>query len=155
MLALQDNEMHQNLLAAVLSVTPPVVSRMVKALVELDLVQIRKDPNDRRFNHVALTDRGTYALEGLYDDIIADDCHVQMAGEACALGEWERDLAVVGIRPQPLTWRDARDVALDIYARVRRTDYTKEWFGSPYGPDFVPLWAGEGWRRHVDERSAS
>ena len=145
MLAIEDNEMTQNELAATLSVTPPVVSRMVKALVTLGLVVKRKNDRDRRFNFIALTKRGKYALLGLYDDIIPDDIHVQFAGEDRSLGYWEQDLAAAGVTTQPPARGDMRELLLSIYRRVQKTDYTFEWFGIPYAeaksrkPDWVDV----------------
>jgi len=86
--------------AAILCVSPPVVSRMVKALVELGLVVRCIPPWDRRRRMLALTDEGRARIEALFDEACDEPetlMGMQTNGEAAWMRCWREPLAALNL----------------------------------------------------------
>ncbi len=117
-------------LAWTLGVCAPVVSRMVRALVELGLLKRRTPETDRRVRIVSLTEAGRKALDIFYDGWAPklDGASIQADAECELLRDWEAPLGASGIR---FEWPD-NDVGPTLQ-RIRylqsRTDYWADDFG--------------------------
>lgn len=85
-------------IAAILCVSPPVVSRMLKALVELGLVVKRIPTWDRRRRFLSLTTAGRQRIEQLFDEACATPetlAGIQADGEAIWMRCWREPLAAL------------------------------------------------------------
>ena len=92
-------ERSQTRLAELLCVAHSVVSRMVRALEALGLVQRRIPEEDRRLRLVRLTPRGLRQIAPLLDAPLPDDGSrgAQCSGEAAWLAYWKKPLARLGL----------------------------------------------------------
>lgn len=104
MTALLRYERSQSELAEVLCVAHSVVSRMVRALVELGLVQQRVPEEDRRFRMISLTRRGERCIEPVLDGPVPShgERGAQCVGEEAWLAYWRKPLARLGLDFGPL-----------------------------------------------------
>ena len=96
------NEMAQVEIAAILCVTEPVVSLLVRVLEEQGWVQRRPKPGDKRVKLCSLTDEGRARIEPRLNDLIWVDPDgqfgAQCVGEAHWMGcDWEYEMNRIGI----------------------------------------------------------
>jgi DNA-binding MarR family transcriptional regulator len=96
MLQLRVWRLNQKELAERLCVTPPVVSRMLDALVELGLVRRTTASTDMRARYPELTGEGRARLARCFP--IATRHGAQDQGEITWLREWRTAIATLGIR---------------------------------------------------------
>lgn len=101
-------------LAAVLCVTEPVVSRMIRSLEELGWIWRRRDLSDRRCKIVALTREGMARLAPYLDADYHRDpsgqTSAQCEGESVWLRDWAAPLARAGVSLDTFDDHDAADL---------------------------------------------
>jgi DNA-binding MarR family transcriptional regulator len=125
MLALQFGPTLQRDLARDLAVTPPVVSRMLRALEGLGLVFRRKLEEDRRHRIVALTSWGKSTLETLFDGFFVDDGSITLQADcenmlAC---DFRNTLKHGGLPVKPLPNVHNRSILWRMLHAVRKRKY--------------------------------
>ena len=98
------HERSQTELAQILCVAHSVVSRIVRALVELGFVRQRIPEEDRRFRMISLTPRGHEQLESVLDAPVPSHGQrgAQCMGEEAWLAYWRKPLARLGLDFAPL-----------------------------------------------------
>jgi len=88
-------------LAAILCVSAPVVSRMLRALEQLRLVVRRRDPRDRRYKICSLTAEGRERAHACLDEVGGDSADgswsAQCVGEARWIQDWRTPLQRMGL----------------------------------------------------------
>lgn len=102
MLAVMRYERSQTELATILCVSPSVVCRMVRALLDQGLISRRIPYEDRRLRMVSLTEHGLARLAPCFgaSPLLPDDGSrgAHSAGEAMWMLDWRRPLARLGVR---------------------------------------------------------
>ncbi len=125
MILLRDHPMLQAGLIREMCVSPPVVSRMLKALEQLDLVKRRPHPSDRRYRIVELTPLGHEALAPLFDDLLPEGEHlgtVQEAAESLALEYLRAPLEQLAVQTAIPCDRNLRETLPPLFNTLRRSD---------------------------------
>ena len=134
MIALLHEESSQVGLAWKLGVCEEVVCRMVRALVELGLLEKRTPPHDKRLRLVRLTEKGRKALNILFDGWMPDDGRetVQAGSEGELLHEWGDELAKNGFE-FVIGHNDAGPLLRHIrFTHVQQGDYWTDTFGAEH-----------------------
>lgn len=125
------NELAQVDLAAILCVTEPVVSVMVKVLEEEGWVQRRHPPGDQRIKLCSLTPQGRIRLAPHLNDAPRGDPNgnfsAQCTGETVWLrNDWKPELLAAGIDCEPLLRLVTTELSLfrAMQAWNKRFDYS-------------------------------
>jgi len=98
-------------LAAILCVSPPVISKMVRALVAQGLVRRRIPDDDRRYRLCSLTAEGLARAHRCLDEIGGDTADgtwsAQCIGEATWTHDWKKPLSRLGLEVRIIVEQDA------------------------------------------------
>lgn len=139
MTTLLRHERSQTEIAQVLCVADSVVSRMVRALLELGLVQRRIPSEDRRLRLVSLTRRGLQQIEPvLYDPIPEDGTRgATCVGEHAWLLYWKKPLARMGLELEPILQSVVSSFRM--LRLLNRADAYLPWLLGESDQPFVPL----------------
>ncbi|MBK6695417.1 MAG: MarR family transcriptional regulator [Myxococcales bacterium] len=142
MLLLRDHPMLQSGIIREMCVSAPVVSRMLKALEGLGLVQRRPHPSDRRYRIVELTRLGHEALAPLLEDLLPEGDEagtVQDAAESITLTYLKGPLTQLAIQTDIPCDRNLRETLPTFFELVRRNPLFTFLAGSvPPAPDLSP-----------------
>lgn len=142
MLLLRDHPMLQAGIIREMCVSAPVVSRMLKALEGLGLVQRRPHPSDHRYRIVELTRLGHEALAPLFEDLLPEGDEagtVQDAAESITLTYLKGPLTQLAIQTDIPCDRNLRETLPTFFDLVRRNPLFTFLEGSvPPAPDLSP-----------------
>ncbi len=141
MILLRDHPMMQAGIIREMCVSAPVVSRMLKALEGLGLVQRRPHPFDRRYRIVELTPLGQQALAPLFEDLLPDDEElgtVQDAAESIALEFLGEPLTQLAIQTHIPCDRNLRETLPPLFQLLRRTSLLGFLLDGVAAPPFSP-----------------
>lgn len=122
-----------------MGVSPPVVSRMLKALEVLGLVTRTRDPDDARRKIVELTPKGRDLLQRVMEDTYRGkaEAPLQWMGETLLLKGYTKPMAMFDHHASPPSPDDRRNLIWCLQLAVRYNAF-------PAG--FHPLWEG---RDHI------
>lgn len=129
MFLLKGGPLVQRQIAELLTVSRPVISRMVTSLEKLQFVERVAVAHDRRYRLIRLTPKGFKELEKVLDGFVCEDpsASVQYTAEGLVMQDWEIALRRAGVKADVLSEEDQFPLLKRMYRFTRSLNYHHEW----------------------------